>query len=66
MKKIGLFVVEISDTDFFDIDEFFIIQSAIFESQSKILVIEKRDVTNRKGKSRAEINFSKMPLSQIF
>jgi hypothetical protein len=57
--------VEISNTDFFDIDESFVIQSAIFDSQSKSLVIEKRDVTNRKGKSRADINFSEMSPSQI-
>jgi hypothetical protein len=58
-------MVEISNTDFFDIDESFVIQSPIFDSQSKILVIEKRDVTNMKGKYRVEINFSKMSLSQI-
>jgi hypothetical protein len=29
------------------------------------MVIEKRDVTNRKGKSRIEINFRKMQSSQI-
>jgi hypothetical protein len=53
MQKIGSSAVEISDTDFFDIDESFVIQSAIFDNQSKSLVIEKRDVTNRKGKSCA-------------
>ena len=65
MQKIWSSVVEISDTKFFDIDESFVIQSAIFESQSKILVIEKRDVTNRKGKSRTDIKFRKMRSSQI-
>jgi hypothetical protein len=66
MQKIGSSAVEISDTDFFDIDESFVIQSAIFDSQSKSLVIEKRDVTNTKGKSCAEINFSEMSPSQIY
>jgi hypothetical protein len=66
MQKITSFVVEISNTEFFDIDESFVIQSVVFDSQSKSLVIEKRDVTNKKGKSRAEINFSKMSPSQIF
>jgi hypothetical protein len=51
MQKIGSFAVEISDSEFFDIDESFVIQSIIFNIQSKSLVIEKRDVTNRKGKS---------------
>ena len=65
MKKIGSSAVDISDTEFFDIDESFVIQSAIFDSQSKSMVIEKRDVTNRKGKSRTEINFREMRPSQI-
>jgi hypothetical protein len=59
-------MAEIYETDFFDIDESFVIQSAIFYSQSKSLVIEKRDVINRKGKSRTEIDFSEMSSSQIF
>ena len=58
--------VEISNTKFFDIDESFIIQSVIFDSQSKILVIENRYVTNRKGKSQTEIDFSQMTPSKIF
>ena len=66
MQKIRSSAVEISDTDFFDIDESFVIQSAIFDNQSKSMVIEKRDVTNRKGKSRTEIDFSEMSSSQIF
>jgi hypothetical protein len=37
----------------------------IFDNQSKSMVIEKRDVTNTKGKSCKEINFSEMPPSQI-
>ena len=65
MQKIGSFAVEISNTDFFDIDESFVIQSIIFDSQSKSLVIEKRDVTNRKDKFPTKINFREMRLSQV-
>jgi hypothetical protein len=50
MHKIGLSAMDISDTEFLDIDEFFVIQSAIFDNQSKSMVIEKRDVKNMKGK----------------
>jgi hypothetical protein len=57
--------VEIFETNFFDIDESFVIQSVIFDIQSKIVVIEKRDVTNTKGKSRTEIDFREMSSSQI-
>jgi hypothetical protein len=65
MKKIGLSTVDISDTEFFDIDESFVIQSVVFDSQSKSMVIEKRDVTNKKGKYRIEIDFSQMTPSKI-
>jgi hypothetical protein len=66
MQKIGSSAVNISDTEFFDIDESFVIQSAIFNIQSKSMVIEKRDVTNMKGKSRTEIDFSQMTPSKIY
>jgi hypothetical protein len=65
MQKIGSSAVEISETEFFYEDESFVFQSVVFDSQSKSMVIEKRDVTNRKGKSRTEINFRKMRSSQI-
>jgi hypothetical protein len=57
--------MEITEIDIFDEDESFVFQSAVFDSQSKNLIIEKRDVTNNKGKSRSEINFRKMQSSQI-
>jgi hypothetical protein len=57
--------MEIAETDIFDEDESFVFQSVVFDSQSKNLIIEKRDVTNKKGKSRTEINFRKMRSSQI-
>ena len=65
MHKIGSSVVEIDETNFFYEDESFVFQSVVFEIRSKSMVIEKRDVTNSKGKSRTEINFRKMWSSQI-
>jgi hypothetical protein len=43
--------MEIVETDIFDKDESFVFQSLVFDSQSKNLIIEKRDVTNKKDKS---------------
>jgi hypothetical protein len=57
--------MEIAETDIFDEDESFVFQSVVFDSQSKNLIIEKRDVTNKKGKSRSEINLRNMQPSQI-
>jgi hypothetical protein len=65
MQKIGSSTVEIFEINFFDVDESFVIQSAIFDNQSKIMVIEKRDVANRKGKSHTDINFREMRSSLI-
>jgi hypothetical protein len=65
MHKIGSSAMEIAETDNFDKDESFVFQSDVFDRQSKNIVIEKRDVTNRKGKYRTEINFRKMRASQI-
>jgi hypothetical protein len=56
--------MEIVETDIFDEDESFVFQSVVFDSQSKNLIIEKRDVTNKKGKSRSEINLRNMQPSQ--
>jgi hypothetical protein len=41
--------MEIAETDIFYEDESFVFQSVVFDSQSKNMVIEKRDVTNKKG-----------------
>jgi len=57
MHKIGSSMVEITKTEFFYEDESFVFQSIVFYSQSKIMVIEKRDVTNRNGKYRTKISF---------
>ena len=52
-------------TKFFYEDESFVFQSVVFYSQSKNLIIEKRDVINKKGKYRLEINLRNMHPSQI-
>jgi hypothetical protein len=57
--------MDISDTKFFDEDESFVFQSVVFDNQSKKLIIEKKDVKNKKGKSRSEVNLAKMRPSQI-
>jgi len=58
--------MDIVDTDFFYEDESFVFQSVVFDNESKKLIIEKRDVKNKKGKSCSEVNLAKMQLSQIF
>jgi hypothetical protein len=50
---------------FFDEDESFVFQSVVFDSESKKLIIEKRDVKNKKGKSRSEVDLANMRSSQI-
>jgi hypothetical protein len=42
-----------------------VFQSVVFYSESKKLIIEKRDVKNKKGKSRSEVNLANMRSSQI-
>jgi len=56
--------MEIVETDIFYKDESFVFQSVVFYSKSKNLIIEKRDVTDKKGKSRLEINLRDMQSSQ--
>jgi hypothetical protein len=57
--------MEIAETKIFDEDESFIFQSVVFNSKSKNLIIEKRDVRNKKGKSCSNINLGNMWSSQI-
>jgi hypothetical protein len=57
--------MEIIGTETFDEEESFAFQSVVFYSESKNLIIEKRDVKNKKGKSRSEINLWNMQPSQI-
>jgi hypothetical protein len=47
--------MNISNTENFDEDESFVFQSVVFESQSKKLIIEKKDVKNKKGKSHQRL-----------
>lgn len=65
MHKLSPSAMEIVQTNIFDEDESFVFQSVVFDNQSKNMVIEKRDVTNKKGKYRTKINFRKMRPSQI-
>jgi hypothetical protein len=58
--------MDISVTKNFDKDESFVFQSAVFDSQSKKLVIEKKNVKNKKGKSRSEVALTNMRPSQIY
>jgi hypothetical protein len=48
--------MEIIGIDTLDEEESFAFQSVVFDSESKKLIIEKKDVKNKKGKSRSEIN----------
>jgi hypothetical protein len=57
--------MEIIGIDTLDEEESFAFQSIIFYSESKKLIIEKRDVNNKKGKSHSEINLHNMRPSQI-
>ena len=45
--------MDISVTENFDEDESFMFQSIVFYSQSKKLIIEKKDVKNKKEKSHS-------------
>jgi hypothetical protein len=53
-------LMEIAETEIFDEDESFVFQSVVFDSESKNLIIEKRDVRNKKEKSCSEINLRNM------
>jgi hypothetical protein len=58
--------MDISITENFDKDESFVFQSVFFYSQSKKLIIEKKYVKNKKGKSRSEVALTNMRSSQIY
>jgi hypothetical protein len=57
--------MDIVDTEIFEEDESFVFQSVVFESESKKIIIEKRDVKNKKGKYRSEVDLANMRSSQI-
>jgi hypothetical protein len=52
--------MEIIGIDTLDEEESFAFQSIVFYSESKKLIIEKKDVKNKKGKSHSEINLRNM------
>jgi hypothetical protein len=58
-------LMEIIESETFDEEEYFVFQSVVFDSESKNLIIDKRDVKNKKGKYRSEINLRNMWPSQI-
>jgi len=53
MHKVGPSAMEIAETKIFYEYESFVFQSVVFYSESKKIIIEKRDVRNKKGKSRS-------------
>jgi hypothetical protein len=57
--------MEIIETETFDEEESFVFQSVVFDSEFKNLIVEKRDVKNKKGKSHSEVNLWNMQPSQI-
>jgi hypothetical protein len=57
--------MEIVDTKFFYGDESFVFQSIVFDNEYKKVIIEKRDVKNKKGKYCSEVNLANMRSSQI-
>jgi hypothetical protein len=57
--------MEIIESDTFNEEESFVFQSVVFDNESKNFTIEKRDVKNKKRKSRLEINLRNMRPSQI-
>jgi hypothetical protein len=57
--------MDVADIKNFDEDESFVFQSIVFYSESKKLIIEKRDVKNKKGKYSIEVDLASMWLSQI-
>jgi hypothetical protein len=57
--------MEIIETKTFDEEEPFAFQSVVFYCESKIFIIEKRDVKNKKGKFCSYINLQNMRPSQI-
>ena len=52
--------MEIIGTDTLDEEYSFAFQNVSFDNESRKLVIENRDVKNKKGKSRSEMNLWNM------
>jgi hypothetical protein len=53
-------------TEIFYEDESFVFQSIVFETESKKLIIEKRDIKNKKRKHCSELDLANMHASKIF
>jgi NO-binding membrane sensor protein with MHYT domain len=68
MHKVGMSAMEITETDIFYEDESFVFLSIIFYSQSKHMVIEKRDVTMGKENLTQRLTLGKcgLPKSPYF
>jgi hypothetical protein len=58
-------LLEVVANDIFSEEESFTFQSAIFDKESKKLIVERGDQKNKKGKSRSEVDLKDMWLSQI-
>jgi hypothetical protein len=59
------FSMDMVGTDIFDEDESFVFQSIVFETESKKLIIEKRDVKNKKRKHLSKLDLANMHASKI-
>jgi hypothetical protein len=58
--------LEIVVNETFNEEESFAFQNAVFDKESKKLVIEKGDLKNKKGKSHSEVDLNDMWPSQIY
>ena len=57
--------MDMVDTLIFDEDESFLFQNVVFESKSKKLIIEKKDVNNNQRIHRSELDLANMQASKI-
>jgi hypothetical protein len=57
--------LEIVENETFDEEESFVLHSAVFEKESKKLIIEKNYVNNKKGKSCSKVDLRDMKPYQI-
>jgi hypothetical protein len=57
--------LEVFENEIFDEEESFLFQSVAFDNEYKKLIIEKRDVKNKNGKLRSEVNPRNMWPSKI-
>jgi hypothetical protein len=57
--------MDMVDTLIFYEDESFVFQNVVFESESKKLIIEKKDVNNNQRIHRSELDLANMQASKI-